>query len=473
MFVKELLNITKTQNGAVTHKSSLNACLDLFSMGVSGNKAFLIEAALKEDPITAIKVVLYLRDCRGGQGNKDIAREFHKVVLTKLQEYGAFMTGYYKLLPYLPELGSWKDVYDLYGRNATLNKEILNLVQDAISNENGLAAKWFPRQSQFHKDFSEHCRLNIGATRRLIAKLTKVVETQMCNAEWHEINYSQVPSVANKKYNKAFKRNDSSRYELFLNKAVAGEVKVNAAQLYPHEIAYKAKRGGTVESKQADALWKNLPNYMAGNQVNILPVIDTSGSMSSQAYSPYSCMDIAIGLGLYFSEHNTGEFKDVWCNFDTNPAFKKLTGSTLSERVRTLDYVNWSGSTNIQAVFDTILPIAVRNPETCPKAIIIVSDMEFNEANRRGVTNFEAIKAKYAAAGLVAPTVIFWRVDVKVSQQPVTAHSTGAVLINGFSPAIMKLLCSLDLDALENITPLNLMYKALEKYSFVDSIYTK
>ena len=472
MFIKELLNITKTQNGAATHKSSLNACLDLFSMGVSDkDKARLIEAALKEDPITAIKVVLYLRDCRGGQGNKDIAREFHKVVLTKLQEYDAFMTGYYKLLPYLPELGSWKDVYDLYGRNSVLNKAILNLAYNALEAGNGLAAKWFPRQSVFHKDYSAHVGKDLGTVRRQVTKLTKVVETQMCNAEWHEINYSQVPSVANKKYNKAFKRNDSSRYELFLNKAVAGEVKVNAAQLYPHEIVYKAKQRGT-KSKQADALWKNLPNYMADNQTNILPVIDTSGSMSSIAYSPYSCMDIAIGLGLYFSEHNTGEFKDVWCNFHTSPTFKKLTGSTLSERVRTLDYHNWGGSTNIQAVFDTILPIAVRNPETCPKAIIIVSDMEFNEAHRSN-TNFDAIKAKYAAVGLIAPTVIFWRVDVKVSQQPVTAHSTGAVLINGFSPAIMKLLCSLDLEALENITPLNLMYKALEKYSFVDSIYTK
>jgi hypothetical protein len=470
MFVDELLNKTTTQNGAVTHKSSLNACLDLFSMGVSGNKALLIEAALKEDPITAIKAVLYLRDCRGGQGNKDIAREFHKVVIQKLATWEAFMTGYIKLLPFLPELGSWKDIYDLYGRNAMMNNEILKLVTQAIKDNNGLAAKWFPRQSQFHKDYCEYVGKDLGTVRRQITKLTKVVETKMCSQNWHEINYSQVPSVANKKYNKAFKRNDSSRYEQFLNKAVAGEVKVNAAQLYPHEITYKAKRGGT-ESKQADALWKNLPNYMADNQTNILPVIDTSGSMTSTAYSPYSCMDIAIGLGLYFSEHNTGEFKDVWCNFDTNPKFKKLTGSTLSERVRTLDYNNWGGSTNIQAVFDTILPIAIRNPETCPKAIIIVSDIEFNEANRRGMTNFEAIKDKYAAAGLVAPTVIFWRVNVKVSQQPVTAHSTGAVLINGFSPAIMKLLCSFDLETLTDITPLSLMHKALEKYKFVNELF--
>jgi len=478
MFVKELLNIGSTENGAISNVSSLNACLDLFSMGVSSkNQQELIINALKEDPITAIKVVLHLRDCRGGQGNKDIARNFHKVVLRLLTNYGSFMRGYYKLLPYLPELGSWKDVYSLYGSHKELDKYILALIIPAFNNSyehsnKPLLFKWFPLQGQFHKDVAKQLNTTPGSIRKIVVANRKVVETQMCEKEWHEINYSQVPSVANKKYNKAFKRNDSSRYELFLNKAVSGEVKVNSSQLYPHEIVHNAKKRG-IEATQADALWKNLPDFMAGNQGNILPVIDTSGSMTTTAYKPYSCMDIAVGLGIYFSERNTGEFKNLWCNFDTEPVFKKITGNTISEIVSSLDYQNWGGSTNLQAVFDQMLPIAVRNPESCPKAVIIVSDMEFNSANQNRLTNFDAIKAKYAAAGLVAPTLIFWRVDVRLPQQPVTAHSTGAVLINGYSPAIMKILCSLDLEALAQITPLSLMNKAIEKYSFVDSTYTK
>ena len=74
-FLQNVLNTIVTANGAKTHKSSLNACLDLFSMGIgSANKEALIANALKEDPILAVKTILYLRDPRNGQGNKDIAR---------------------------------------------------------------------------------------------------------------------------------------------------------------------------------------------------------------------------------------------------------------------------------------------------------------------------------------------------------------------------------------------------------------
>lgn len=467
-FTQALLNTTTTQNGALSHKSSLNPCLDLFSMGVSSkSQAELITEALKHDLITTIKVILHLRDCRGGQGNKDIARTFHKIVLDKLTSYAFFMQNYYKLLPYLPEIGSWKDVYDLYGKNKQLDQHILKLVDIELSANNGLCAKWFPRQSKFHKDFAAYLNKDIGWVRRLVAKTTKVVETQMCSQQWHEINYSQVPSVANKKYSKAFKRNDSSRYEDFLNKALTGQIKMNSSQLYPHEIAHKASRySSPTEKKAADALWLNLPNYMSEAQ-NILPVIDTSDSMTSTAYSPYSCMDIAIGLGLYFAEHNTGTYKDLWCNFSDRPTFRTLTGDTLSQRIANLNYSDWSGSTNLQAVFDTILATSLAAPKDCPKAILIVSDMEFNSC-RPHRTNFQEAKAKFAAAGLTLPTVIFWRVDVKVSQQPVTQHESGSILINGYSPAIMKAICAMDL---ENITPLAMMNKAIEKYSFVDTLF--
>lgn len=473
-FTQALLNTTLTQNGALSHKSSMNACLDLFSMGVSAtNKEELIINALKEDPITAIKVVFALRDCRGGQGNKDIARAFHKVTNRYLLAYPAFYNSYLKLLPYLPEIGSWKDVYALYSLNPVLDSHILKLVNRAIyTDNNALAAKYFPRQSQFHKDLANHRSEDIGTVRRYIANLTKAVETQMCNQQWHTIDYSHVPSIANKKYSKAFKRNDSSRYEDFLNKANKGEAKVNSSQLYPHEIvAMCGKRGSgdPTQQKAANALWLNQPDYMSEAQ-NILPVIDTSGSMTSTAYSNYSCMDIAIGLGLYFAEHNTGSYKNLWCSFSNRPTFMTLNGHTLADRIRNLDDTSWNTTTNLQAVFDRILAAAIQAPQDCPKAILIVSDMEFNSCNPNR-TNFKDAQARFAAYGLTLPTVIFWRVDVKVSQQPVTQHESGSILINGYSPAIMKLICAMDLTALKDITPIKIMHKALEKYSYISDIF--
>lgn len=108
----------------------------------------------------------------------------------------------------------------------------------------------------------------------------------------------------------------------------------------------------------ANAQWK-LPNYMP-TPMNILPIIDVSGSMTTQVPgTTIRALDIAIGLGLYFAEHNHGEFKDTWINFASKPKIQKLKGDSLTERVMNLDYDDWSTSTNLQAVFNLIAPISL------------------------------------------------------------------------------------------------------------------
>ena len=130
-FTQSITNIAYTSNNAISNKSSLSACLDLFSMGVSASdKHSLIKAALLEDLPLAVKTVMYLRDPRGtGQGNRDIARAFHSVVQSLLVDDN-FLFCYIELLPYLPEIGSWKDVYELYGLNPSLDPHILKLLSE-------------------------------------------------------------------------------------------------------------------------------------------------------------------------------------------------------------------------------------------------------------------------------------------------------------------------------------------------------
>ena len=472
-FMQMLQNNAKTLNGAVSNKSTLNKSLDLFSLGATtdnDHKEQLILEAMVSNPTEAIKVVMYLRDCRGGQGNKDTLRIFNKIVLTKLANYSDFMTGYHKLLKHIPEIGSWKDVYDLYGKNEVLDALILDFVEQNLTTNN-LCAKWFPRQSKFHQDFATFTGKGLGAIRRLVASCTNVIETQMCSGHWHEINYSHVPSVAFKKYTKAFKRNDSSRFDDFLEKANSGEVKVNASVIYPHDIVSRAMSymSGKTEIAAANAQWKNLPNFMP-TPMNILPIIDVSGSMTTSVPgTTVRALDIAIGLGLYFAEHNHGEFKDTWINFSSKPSVQKLKGTSLSERINNLDFRDWSQRTNLQVVFDLMIPLSLKAPESSPKVLLIISDMEFNSCGSS--SNYETAKAKYLAAGLELPLVIFWRVDTKTSQQPVTMKDENTMLINGFSPAIMKLITEMNSEDLKNITPYNMMLKAIEKYNYVDTYF--
>ena len=49
----------------------------------------------------------------------------------------------------------------------------------------------------------------------------------MSKKQWSEINYKSVPSVANKKYAKAFLRNDEARRTEYIERLSKGETTMN------------------------------------------------------------------------------------------------------------------------------------------------------------------------------------------------------------------------------------------------------
>ena len=78
--LKESLNVTETENGAVALKSTLSKCVDAFgllgSMKDSSESQIVkvFSAAFNEDSKTAIKMLFYIRDIRGGQGARRVFR---------------------------------------------------------------------------------------------------------------------------------------------------------------------------------------------------------------------------------------------------------------------------------------------------------------------------------------------------------------------------------------------------------------
>lgn len=458
-FTQALTNHTTTTNGDVAYKSTLNPVLDLFSKGVtSEDKLPLIKAAFDSDPILALKCVLYLRDVRQGQGNRDSFRIAMDYLIKHAPEIVIF------LLPYIPEIGRWKDVYDLYGKNQDLDSIITRLIEKHWQKD-GLCAKWFPRQSKFHKDFAKHLGTSVGNVRRSIAQLTKVVETQMCNQKWHEITYEHVPSIANKKYSNAFKRNDSSRYEDFLNKVKSGTTKINSSTLYPHEIT-----AGNAHGK--DALWKGLPNLMP-KHMNIVPIIDLSGSMTwyNVPGTSYYPIDIATGLGLYFAENNQGDLKNLFISFAENPSASRISGTTVDDKIRSIRNTREGYSTNIKKVYDLVLQASIQSGEDID-SLLIVSDMQFNQGCKNASKPvFKKAKEKFKAAGKKFPVIIFWNVNANYGNSPVTQHEGGAILVDGYSPNILKSLFNGDL---ESYTPLKAMLEVLTpKYTFIDEALAK
>ncbi len=468
-FTSTLTNQTKTTNGALSYKTTNSKVLDLFSQGISSsieNKKQLIQEAYIENPILTLKTCLYQRSIREGMGNRDIYHAMIDVLLeNKNKKYLK------KILPHIPEIGYWKDILKTIGKSKKLDKIIIKMIKENIDTD-GLLAKFLPRQGDKAKYITQALDLDHGDYRRKIVQLSKTVEQQMSKKQWSEIKYESVPSIANKKYAKAFSRNDANRREQFLSKVMTGDTTIKSSVLYPHQIVKMMSSDSMwsmqfKDNKTANALWKGLPNYMEEAH-NVLSIIDTSGSMTSKATGTEgSCLDVALGLGLYFAEHNTGSYKDVWMNFSSSPSAQHLKGDTLYQKVKSMNMNNWGGSTNIDRAMDFVLTAAKKSPEDAPKMILIVSDMEFNSCTQQTQTNHEYMKEQFKALNIDIPTVVFWRVNVSSGSQPVTKDEKGAVLINGYSPTVVKSILSGDI---ANYTPYSAMLNILNPmYTWLDN----
>ena len=106
-----------------------------------------------------------------------------------------------------------------------------------------------------------------------------------------------------------------------------------------------------------------------------------------------------------------------------------------------------------------------------PETVLIVSDMQFDEAvgvnsyNPRNkfdkVSFFNKMKRKFQRWDVPFPKLVFWNVRESISGSPVTFDEHGTALISGYSPAIMQTIMSLQdfdpeaimINAIESINP--------------------
>lgn len=446
--------VALTANGARTNFSSLKGTTDLFFLaGASRGKDItsVFSRAYAEDKDVATRILLWLRDAREGAGERQQFRN----LLTYL--IGIDKNRAERVLKTVPELGRFDDVVHFIGGD--LNDAALKIIIKALKkDQNGLAGKWAPRKGREARILREAMELSPKQYRKLVVNLSNTVEQAMCANDWSGITYDHVPSVAAARYQAAFARHDPTGYEKYRASLVKGTGKINASAVFPYDVVKSLQKGNV---DVANAQWKSLPNFMEKTEERVLPVVDTSGSMSMNEVSPGTTpMQVALSLGLYISERNVGPFQDFFVTFSARPELQLLKG-TLKQRCDQLARAHWEGNTDLMAVFNLILSSAIRNNVTekeMPTMVLILSDMEFDSCitHGRSTTAFNAIKEKYAAAGYTLPKVVFWNLNGRKGNSPVTHDERGTALISGFSPSILSSLFGGD-----DFDPTNVMLKTV------------
>lgn len=453
----------RTTNGMQAHAATNSACVDFFyQAGAMRGKDIsqLFAGAVRENHNYALRLAGWLRDVRGGAGE----RELFLQCINWLQ-YNGELGAAARLLRKAPEWGRWSDVAHFVHLLHPMMPFALDMIGKALQADDALCAKWMPRKGIQAVAIREYLGLQPKQYRKLLVGLTKVVETQMCAKDWDNINFSQVPSVAMARYKSAFHRN-TTKFAEYVQQLVNGEkgVKVNAEAVFPYDVIKNLlNQSGYQQLTRAERdlvvqQWAALPNYVG--EASILPLVDVSGSMSiPAAKSTVTCMDIAVGLGLYVADKNQGAFKDVFLTFTAKPELVKLTGDIVT-KVNKMSRSNWGMNTNLVAALDKILEVAKvgKVPDhEMPKVLLILSDMQFDQCVEYDDSAFSAVQRRFSNAGYTVPKVVFWNLNHS-GTVPVQEHQSGAALVSGFSPSIMKALLAADLS---DFTPERVMLKTI------------
>lgn len=483
---------TVTENGAVTNASTGNDVLNLFALGGAvRNRSIsdvvdLVDAAWRENQDLAIRVIFYLGDVRGGQGERDFFFNALRYLAGKSPAIAK------RLLAYIPEYSRWDMLFAFIGtpvEAAALETLREQFQADLASERPSLLAKWLPSpgtasQKELAKKVAKAFDMSIGDYRRARAGLNRrinTVEVKMSAKEWDTIDFEKVPGKAFMIYQKAFERHGYEKMQKLVEKIQTGEVKVKSDTLYPHEVVRKALSASGNEEITLQSAWDNLPNYIKDGRQGIA-VIDTSGSMTMDYGNGLQPILVAKSLGMYLAERLSGPYKDHYITFSEEPIMAKFHGATIKSRYNNMKEI--VASTNIEAVYDLILDVAVQNnlpQEDLPSHLYIFSDMEFNQATNNGggwgsrsscrtpsLTLYQAIEKKYAKYGYKMPVTIFWNLDGRNNQHPVTQHESGAALVSGFSPSTFQYI-------MEGIilTPYQTMMKVLDapRYAVLSQLF--
>ena len=255
----DLLYRCETTNGAAAYSSTGDKCLDLFFIAGAMRCHDLerinmkFTEAYRENPELAMKLLFYIRDIRGGLGERDVFRRLIRTVAKKWPESAL------KNVRWIVEYGRWDDLLCLFGTKA--EKEAVRIIREQLDADMAalerrghgepeahisLCAKWMPSSNASSartrgnaKVLMRLLNLDEKQYRAILVPLRAAIsltEHYVTRRQFDRIRYDHVPSQALLRYDSLFTQFDSERYEAFMRGIRGGYRRMNAGTLTPDQI---------------------------------------------------------------------------------------------------------------------------------------------------------------------------------------------------------------------------------------------
>tara|TARA_Y100000389_G_scaffold157418_5_gene158557 strand:- start:1447 stop:3270 length:1824 start_codon:yes stop_codon:yes gene_type:complete len=416
--------------------------------------------------------------------------------------------------------------------NTILNL-ICNQVRKDVNNNNNeksLVGKWIPREKSskfgwlttliarhYYQEWfsqsltpSQHksaTRKALTHFRKIISALNKELNTpqiNQCSGTWRNINFNKnVTSITMRKQSKAFSSETNGKiknkvinnkdrlecrdnYKNYINDCKIGVKKIKSKRISILDFVRDGLKltypfnnlNNESEREILDMQWKE-NSKQTKKLGNMIAMVDTSGSMESDNCIP---LHSAIGLGIRIAENSKLGKRII--TFSSSPEWINLDGSKdFIDMLEKVKRAPWGTNTNFMEAFDMILNIAISENispfEMKNFTLVVLSDMQIDYSGNINQTMFDKMKSKYAEAGLKTkfqtpyelPHIVFWNLR-QTSGFPVLSSTKNTSMLSGYSASVMNAFSDKGVEALEKITPWDMINSELskERYSYLDKI---
>ena len=297
----------------------------------------LLEKIPKRDIEKVIMISFYIRNPRGGRGNRDTGRSMFQWLFIN------YPLKFLEYIDYLPEKGRWDDIYflfpgalrlgslDFVNRNycCDISKKMLVKVKKAqeeivkyvaekflayfhIFMDGGrgfeLFVKWLPSEkSSFNKKYKiveTLCdELNISLKDYRVIYVTPmrnasdICENSMCRGDWGSVRYEKISKKRIRYYKNAFNRHDSKRFSKWRRKSKRdyfAKPHVIIDNYLDQILESDRKR----ENAILEHSWQKTIKLVLDNTSSELMVIADTGGCMYKKLEKYRIISYAISLSI-------------------------------------------------------------------------------------------------------------------------------------------------------------------------------